>query len=128
MYSKKERKEQSDRKRKPRIHQPTPAQPLNQWMEKEPSRNLEMEGQRVRTITPSRNTRTIAALAQRIAKDLRRPRPKGWHNSCPYERAGKEKTGQKETKSQITPNHQGEHRKPRERIPQLKVPEMEFLF
>ena len=65
-----------------------------------PSRNLDMEGQRVRTTKPPRNTRTIAALAQRIAEELRRPNPKEVaHNNCPYGRTAKAETVQKETVS-----------------------------
>ena len=64
-----------------------------------PSRNWDMEGQRVHTTKPPRNTRTTAALAQRIAEELRSPKPKEVaHNNCPYDRTAKEKTVQKETK------------------------------
>ena len=64
-----------------------------------PSCNLDMEGQRVCTTKPPRNTRTIAALTQRIAKELRRLKPKEVaHKNCPYDRTAKEETVQKETK------------------------------
>ena len=64
-----------------------------------PSRNLDMEGQRVRTTKPPRNTRTTAALAQRIVEESRRPKPKEvTHNNCPYDCTAKEETVQKEAK------------------------------
>ena len=90
-----------------------------------PSRNLDMEGQRVRTTKPPRNTRTTAALAQRIAEKLRRPKPKeGAHNNCPYDHTAKEETAPPPKKSlNQLPTTSENHWKPRERSPQPKVPE-----
>ena len=63
---------------------PTNASAATETMggKEKPSSNLDMEGQRVRTTKPPRNTRTTAELAQRIAEELRRPKPKEVAHHC----------------------------------------------
>ena len=58
-------------------HRPKLARPMNKPDGKEkPSRNSEMEGQRVRTIKPPRTKCLIAAPVQSITQECRRPKPK----------------------------------------------------